>query len=445
MTSTTSTRSQEARGYPRLYRASDGRLVAGVARGLAEHLGVPTVWVRIAFVLLAFSGGAGLVMYGAFWVVVPLRGPDEDVDDSPSARDRDLLVLLGIGAVAVGAASLAARQGVGSAFLVPIMVSAVGVAVLWRQGDDAQRSRWRSHASRAAGGGLAAWVRLALGVVLVLGGLAWALATTGDVTQIADGLAAGLILVAGVALVAGPWLLRLVRELTEERRERIRSQERAEIAAHVHDSVLQTLDPDPAQLRRPAGGRPARPRRGARAARLAVPARRGRRGHVRRRAGTGRGAEVEDALRRDPRGRDRRRPRRSTNRCAALAAGRPEAMVNAAKHAGAATPVAVYAEVGDDAVEVFVRDRGPGFDVDAVAEDRLGVRQSIVGRMERNGGRAEVRSSGGRDRGTADAAGAAPERKNAMSDRPQGGPRRRPPDVPHRRPGRARRGRRRGR
>ena len=225
--------------------ASTGRPTAGswpgVARGLAEHLGVPTIWVRIAFVLLAFSGGAGLVMYGAFWVIVPLRGPDQDVDDSPSARDRDLLVLLGVGAVAVGAASLAARQGVGSAFLVPIMVSAVGVAVLWRQGDDAQRLRWRSHASRAAGGGRAAWVRVALGVILVMGGLTWALATTGDVTQIVDGLAAGLILVAGVALVAGPWLLRLVRELTEERRERIRSQERAEIAAHVHDSVLQTL------------------------------------------------------------------------------------------------------------------------------------------------------------------------------------------------------------
>ena len=391
MTSTTSTRSQEARGYPRLYRASDGRLVAGVARGLAEHLGVPTVWVRIAFVLLAFSGGAGLVMYGAFWVVVPLRGPDEDVDDSPSARDRDLLVLLGIGAVAVGAASLAARQGVGSAFLVPIMVSAVGVAVLWRQGDDAQRSRWRSHASRAAGGGLAAWVRLALGVVLVLGGLAWALATTGDVTQIADGLAAGLILVAGVALVAGPWLLRLVRELTEERRERIRSQERAEIAAHVHDSVLQTLtliqrnSDDPQAV-----------------VRLARAEERALRGWLYRPDEVDEGmfgaalervaGEVEDTYAvtlevvtvgdlavDEP--------------VAALLQAVREAMVNAAKHAGAATPVAVYAEVGDDAVEVFVRDRGPGFDVDAVAEDRLGVRQSIVGRMERNGGRAEVRSS----------------------------------------------------
>lgn len=394
MTSHAATGAPEERPYPRLYRASDGRLVAGVARGLAEHLGVPTVWVRIAFVLLSFSGGAGLVMYGAFWVVVPQRGPEgEAEDDSQSARDRDLLVLLGIGAVAVGAASLAARQGIGSAFLVPVMVAAVGVAVLWRQGDDAQRLRWRSHATRAAARGPAAWVRIALGVVLVVGGLTWALAATGDVSQVADGLAAGLILVAGVVLVAGPWLLRLLRELTEERRERIRSQERAEIAAHVHDSVLQTLT----LIQRNAED----PQAVVRLARAEERALRGWLYHpdrvdvglfaaaLERLAG-----EVEDSY-------------AVTlevvtvgdvavdESVAALLQAAREAMVNAAKHAGAAGPVAVYAEATDECVEVFVRDRGQGYEVDDVPEDRLGVRQSIMGRMERNGGRAEVRSSPG--------------------------------------------------
>jgi signal transduction histidine kinase len=391
VTSPTTATAPEARRYPRLYRASDGRLVAGVARGLAEHLGVPTVWVRIAFVLLSFSGGAGLVMYAAFWVVVPQRGSDTDEDDSPSARDRDLLVLLGIGAVAVGAASIAARQGLGSAFLVPIMVAGVGVAVLWRQGDDAQRLRWRSRAARASGGGRAGWVRIALGVVLVVGGLAWALATTGDVTQIADGLAAGLILVAGVALVAGPWLLGLVRELTQERRERIRSQERAEISAHVHDSVLQTLT----LIQRNADDPHA-------VVRLARAEERALRGWLYRPGQVDEGflaaalervaGEVEDTY-------------AVTlevvtvgdvavdESVGALLQAVREAMVNAAKHAGGASPVAVYAEVTDDAVEVFVRDRGPGFDMDEVPEDRLGVRQSIVGRMERNGGHAEVRST----------------------------------------------------
>ena len=384
-----------ARPYPRLYRASTDRLVAGVARGLGDHLGVPTVWVRIGFVLLAFASGAGLVMYAAFWIVVP-QAPDPvdgaPVDDSPSARDRDLLVLLGVGAVAVGAASLASRQGLSSALLVPVMVVAVGVAVLWRQGDDAQRLRWRSHATRAAWlGGRGGWLRVLIGVVLVLTGLAWVVASTGDVALLADGLAAGLILFAGLVLVAGPWLLRLVRELTEERRERIRSQERAELAAHVHDSVLQTLT----LIQRNAEDPQA-------VTRLARAEERALRGWLYRPGPVDEGwfvaaleraaGEVEDtyavAIEVVTVG-----DAVVDESVGALLQAAREAMVNAAKHAGAAGPVAVYAEVADGAVEVFVRDRGAGFEVDAVPEDRLGVRQSIMGRMERNGGRAEVLSS----------------------------------------------------
>jgi signal transduction histidine kinase len=71
-----------------------------------------------------------------------------------------------------------------------------------------------------------------------------------------------------------------------------------------------------------------------------------------------------------------------------------EAMVNAAKHSGAER-VDVYAEVTAVGAEVFVRDRGRGFDPDRVAEDRLGVRNSIVGRMRRHGGTAVVRSAPG--------------------------------------------------
>jgi len=77
-------------------------------------------------------------------------------------------------------------------------------------------------------------------------------------------------------------------------------------------------------------------------------------------------------------------------RLAAMLHAAKEAMVNAAKYASAAGPVSVYAEVDPDQVSVFVRDRGPGFDLTAVPDDRLGVRQSIIGRMERHGGRAEV-------------------------------------------------------
>lgn len=69
-------------------------------------------------------------------------------------------------------------------------------------------------------------------------------------------------------------------------------------------------------------------------------------------------------------------------------------MANAARHSGAAL-VDVYAEVDGGAVAVSIRDRGRGFDPSGVPEDRAGVRHSIVGRMERHGGRAEGRSAPG--------------------------------------------------
>jgi signal transduction histidine kinase/phage shock protein PspC (stress-responsive transcriptional regulator) len=375
-------------------------LVAGVATGLAEHLGVPTLWVRIAFVLLSFASGAGLLAYAAFWVVVPLAAPGEpgapaSVEESSPTRDdsqRDLLVLLGVGAVAVGAASLASRGGFGSGFLVPLMVAGVGVAVLWRQSDDAQRTRWRSHATRAAGGrGKTRWARLGLGVALVVLGLVAALATTGDLVLIADGLAAAAILLVGAALVAGPWLLRLVRERGEERRELVRTQERAEIAAHVHDSVLQTLT----LIQRNADDPSA-------VARLARAEERALRSWLYRPPPTTDATFVPELERFAGEVEDTYAVTLEvvtvgdvgvSPPVAALLQATREAMVNAAKHAGAAAPVAVFAEAGADGLEVFVRDRGPGFDLDRVADDRLGVSQSIVGRMERHGGRADIRSS----------------------------------------------------
>jgi len=76
----------------------------------------------------------------------------------------------------------------------------------------------------------------------------------------------------------------------------------------------------------------------------------------------------------------------------ALVRATREAMVNAAQHSGA-DKIDVYAEVDEDSIEVFIRDRGQGFDVDAVAEDRMGVKGSIIDRMARHGGTATIRSA----------------------------------------------------
>jgi signal transduction histidine kinase len=203
---------------------------------------------------------------------------------------------------------------------------------------------------------------------------------------------AALVVAAGLVLVSSPWWVRMARDLTAERSARIREQERAEVAAHVHDSVLHTLTliqrhvEDPREVTRLARAqerelrgwlyRPATDAAQDLGAALEAAA-----------------AEVEDAhgvaievvvVGDCP----------LDERLAALRDAAREALVNAAKYADGA-PVSLYAEVEPEQVTVFVRDRGPGFDPDTVPDDRLGLRQSVRGRMDRNGGRAVVRSSPG--------------------------------------------------
>jgi signal transduction histidine kinase len=366
-------------------------MVGGVAHGLGLHLGVDPWVVRIAFILLAGSGGAGIAAYAAFWALVPLGDDTEQTRASRSADESAARLgpLIALGAVAAGGVLVLQRAGLGTSRLVaaPFLVVGLGVAVLWRVADDAQRARWRRTAEVGATG-RRAWVRVVVGVMFVVVGAAAVLGSGRGVQAALDGLVGGLVVAVGVAVVAGPWLLRTTRELTEERRMRIRSQERAELAAHVHDSVVQTLtliqrnadDPKTVVrlaraeeralrqwLYRPGGGDPTTFRAALESAAAEVEDTHGGAVEV---VAVG-DATVDDQL-------------------GALVQAAREAMVNAAKYAAEGGPVSVYAEVEPAQASVFVRDRGPGFDLDAVAADRLGVRQSIIGRMERHGGRAEL-------------------------------------------------------
>jgi signal transduction histidine kinase len=264
----------------------------------------------------------------------------------------------------------------------PLAVVAVGAAIVWRQAETRERSRAAVVARVVAGAAL-----VALGLVLFLAG-------QGELGVLMDAILAVLVVLLGVAVVAGPWLVRLVRELQLERAERVRSQERADMAAHLHDSVLQTLaviqrqadDPD-------AVGRLARsqerdlrrwlydePASAAYRVRLAL---------------DGVAAEVEDAFGTPVEvvvvGDAEMTPGGSVE--AVVAAAR-EALTNAAKHS-TAPRIDLYAEVDDESVEVFVRDRGVGFDPASVGADRMGVRGSIVERVQRHGGTATVTSTPG--------------------------------------------------
>lgn len=382
------THSQDA-APRRLYRSTEGRAIAGVARGLAEHLGVDVLLVRLAFVVLVLAAGAGAVAYAAFWIVVPQDAEAGAAVAATTRRDTDRGQLIALGALAIGAVLLANGLGFGlsGSVLLPLALAAFGIALVWRQADEVQRDRWR--AGRWRGSFL---IRGLIGIGLVLAGGALFLASRGDLEEARDALLGTVVVVAGLALITGPWWLRMARELASERREHIRSQERAEVAAHVHDSVLHTLTliqrhvNDPREVVRLARAQERelrawlyRPEQEADAA-LSVALERI-------------AAEVEDAHRvkidvvvvgDTP----------IDERLGALLLAAREAMVNAAKYAGEAA-ISVYGEVEPDQVTVFVRDRGKGFDLDTVPEDRLGVRQSIIGRMERNSGSAAVRSAPG--------------------------------------------------
>ncbi len=385
-----------------LVRRRSGRLVAGVAGGIADHLGVDVLWVRAAFALLAALSGAGVVAYGLCWVFI--RQEPAEVVRTVSRRERQQA--LGLAALGLGLAIASSALG-GTVFgwiLGPLGVVAVGAAVVWREADESRRRRWTAGARAGVVGG-SGWrtvARVGAGVVFVAAGISVFLLGRVDLGQVQFTLLAVLATLIGVAVLTVPWWLRLIRELGEERRERIRVVERAEIAAHLHDSVLQTLAliqkqaEQPREVRRLARGQE-RELRGW----LHGPTGYGGRArppdaeHSGSLAGgiAAAAAEVEDTY-------DVSVRPVVVGDCVldeqltALVAASREAVVNAAKHAGV-SEVSLYVEVEPDAVSVFVRDRGTGFDPDAVPADRHGLENSVHGRMERYGGTVKLRSAAG--------------------------------------------------
>ena len=395
-------------GVPRLFRRRDLGVAGGVAAGIAEHLRVEVFWVRVAFALLAAMGGAGVVGYAVLWVVVrprpevpPPVGLSASRSGRPAAERRQAIGIAAVGlALVVAAGRIGFTHQIGWV-LGPLGLAALGAGFVWREADGARRARWRRTAQGFVGEARSSLWRLAGGSALVVGGLAVFALGKLDLSAVRSALLAVLLTLIGVAVITVPWWVRLVRDLGSERSARTAERERAEVAAHLHDSVLQTL----ALIQR----QPDNAREVLRLARSQERQLRtwlyGPTGYAW--AGTGRdtdpltfavalaaaAGEVEDtytvavapvvvgdaAL--DP-------------HLHALIAAAREAMVNAAKHAGV-PEISVYAELGAGRAEVFVRDRGSGFDPAAVAADRRGLAQSVRGRMQRHGGQAVVRSQPG--------------------------------------------------
>lgn len=406
----------EPRPPRKLYRSSDGRWLGGVARGLAGHLGLPVIWLRLMFVGLFMADGLGALLYAAFWFFVPLGVGGVEAQRPPSlvstetssdgrrklvARKPDkgqivaLLLMVVVALVFVGNVNLG---GGARAYLFPTVLVAAGVALVWRQADNARRARWMEVGGRRR---TLTLLRAAVGVVLVTAGVSGVFVLQGSAAHLGSILQAALAVLVGIALLAGPYLVRMTQDLSEERLMRIRAQERAEVAAHVHDSVLHTLT----LIQRNAES-------ANEVRRLARAQERELRNWLYKPEGTGKEEADEpntlaEAVRRSAAEVEDKHgvPIEVVvvgdcpldDRTGAQMQAAREAMVNAAKYGGEGGAVQVYAEVEGRTVFVSVRDRGPGFDLDSIPADRMGVRESIIGRMERNGGTARLRAvpSGG--------------------------------------------------
>jgi signal transduction histidine kinase len=379
-----------------------------VASALAETIGVSVLAARWALVALTCVGGAGFVIYVAGWLFLPSEGADQPIARTAFSDRRtvslvlaavSLLIVLLVSASVLGASPL---LGIVS----PGIISLACLVAIWRHADADDRAAARRLAGLLSGTSptavptwrrlVGALVRLLVGAVLIAIGTS-TLLQPGHLNGADLTVAfAALGVIAGFALVLAPWWLRLGRELSGERRERARAEERAEMAEHLHDSVLQTLaliqraSGDPQQVQRlaraqerqlrswlfdgPPGGvtglaEPATVSEGLLAMQQDIESVHGLRVEV---------VTVGDAP--------------LDERSRALLAAAREAVVNAAKWSGADL-VSIFAEVEPDEISVFVRDRGKGFEPGTVARDRKGISESIHARVNRNGGSSSVRSA----------------------------------------------------
>jgi signal transduction histidine kinase/phage shock protein PspC (stress-responsive transcriptional regulator) len=397
---------------PRATRVAEGSLLGGVCTGLARHLGWPVMVIRIGFVALTMFQFIGVIAYGALWLLLP---PESTTSSSPgleaasrngmrevsrSRRRVDWGMLLALVALGGGLLWLVQTSGLGISqqLFWPVAFACAGAALVWRQADSAEQKKWRAEAGGkvwlapfVARGGWPALIRVIVGLGLVGAAFGIVIAQQGQIGQLPEVMAMTTLALAGLAVVLAPWLHRSRAALNQARADKVRADARADMAAHLHDSVLQTLAliqrhaDDPKAVQQLA-------RRQERELRTWLYGDEAEKATFRAALITA-GTEVED---------ERGIPVEivvvgdceTSDAVQALVRAAREAMVNAAKHSGA-DKIDVYAEVDEDTVEVFVRDRGEGFDLDAVGEDRMGVKGSIIDRMERHGGKATVRSNPG--------------------------------------------------
>lgn len=387
-----------------LRREREGRLLGGVLAGISTKTGVDVTALRVGLVVITLlSTGLGAAAYVLAWLVLPITG------DSANIASRAVTDRRGIGIVALIASMLGVLLVVASvldagwlnAVAWPMIISVCGMVLIWRNADADERELLHRlggpvFTQATAGAKERLWLRVLTTAALITVGLV-VLVHGRHHTDLLLPLGGILLILAGTAVALGPWWLRIARDLVAERQARIRAEERADMAARVHDSVLQTL----ALIQR----RAAEPQQ---VIQLARSQERELRAWLfdDQPPGTikGEGVTLAAGIRKIQQDVESQHgiavDAVTVGDCeldedleATLAAAR-EATVNAAKWSDS-DAVSLFAEVEPESVSIFVRDRGRGFDPDAVSADRKGLAESVRARMTRRGGSATIRSAPG--------------------------------------------------
>lgn len=359
-------------------RRRDDRVIMGLAGGIADRLGIPDAYVRAAFIALSLAGGAGAILY-LVGTAIAVEG-DEEPNDPPERRQVLALILIFLGLMVFFRGM---RLWFGDSVVWSGTLLAFGGAAMW--------DRTTLFDSNDPSGFAPSRTRIVAGALLLLAGLASFSSSISTIESLGPAVTAAALTAAGFMIIFGPWVTSLVRDLNQERHDRIRSDERTDMAAHLHDSVLQTLaliqrTDDPKRMITLARAQERDLRNwlygtedgtlvGLRQSLEAMASSVEEKHNV----------PIEVVVVGDM-------PLNERNSALVAAAG--EATTNAAKHSGTSR-VSVFAEVRDDAAEIFITDQGKGFDQNAIGEDRHGITDSIVGRMKRQGGETEITSEPG--------------------------------------------------
>ena len=379
-------------------------LAGGVAAGLAARTGFDVTVVRLAFVVAALvTVGYGAVAYVLAWLLVPVAGTDGSIAGKAKSDREGIALAAGLASLLTVLLVIAAVLGAGWLGTIgwPLVISVAGMVLIWRNATADEQATMRHLAEPMLGltgtpSRRRTVVRASAAFGLLVAGVA-ILASGHESLRLLRPLGGLALVIAAIAVMLGPWWLGIARTLVAERQARIRAEERADMAARVHDSVLQTLAmiqrraDQPQQVIQLARAQERELRAwlfdgrapgslGGQDMTLAAGVR-----LIQQEVEAQHGITVEAVTVGDCPG---------DGDLGALLEAAREATVNAAKWSGADV-VLLFAEVEPEAVSLFVRDRGRGFDPAAVPGDRKGLAESIHARMARRGGSATVRSAPG--------------------------------------------------